>query len=1568
MADNESNPVLTLEVDDQISPGAAAAAAALDAVGNSATVTETKVTRLTTSAAALVSRLDPVARAQAALASQGAILAQGLAAGSITADQYSDSMATLQQRVTAAGNAHAVTEGTIAGVGGQTRATTMLIRDATGAFAELSAGMSPLAVAAAHMGNLEHATETFGEVAKQAFAFVTSGPGIAIAAVAVFGAIAYAAENATSRLTDLRTALSAVNADPVATSAVADQASRAIASAGTASLADATTAATALLNQPSVVQSTANIERLIIDSNNLAVVFGVTLPQEAAKLAAAMDAPGKMAQELATNNFKGMNDQLATTIERMADSGDKAGAFALLLGAIEKAVNGAADASKTELQKALDDLKGSFVGTGASSDKFGSALGTDLLHNISQTVEGIASLVNAIKNLYAEFSTVSNALGLGFNIPIPSWMSGIPATGGSSGSAPNPFVQFLTSGAYGNGSTPGTPASIAPMLSAAAAQYNVDPALLARLQAAEGVQNADGTWQTSSTGAIGPMQVLPSTFNGIIKNPAQYNAPGLTDVTDPGQNVTAGTALLSQLLTHYAQYGSDGVMYAIAAYHDGQTVVDKAITTGNLGLISTDAANETSKVLTGYGGNGFGGGAANITPGTAIDVGGTGAATVNDPNKVIDDALAAAKSGSTANTLATATDNVTKYTAALAALKGQGVTTGASVDILTEALTKAQHAQSDALGPAAKLIQGLQDQTNQQNELAAAYTNGFAAEALAVDQVKAEQQARTIAAPGTVAYTQAVVALTAANTALSVAQENVAGAKAIADQGQQLQYIQAETASIGQAAESRAVSLATLKEQQTIQASMPLLAQNEKDQLVAGAAAIAQQNFNLQQTQQALADVGNLATQAFDQVGQAISQAFVNGQGAAVNWGNVARSVVSSVIQEIAKLAILNPIINSITGGSATTLGGVISALSSSPGAGGTTTGAGSSAFSTLSNIGTVGSAANTLSGGSLLQALGITGPNGLSTTVGNLLPNSITSLFSSGATVSAASSDAALANAIAGAGPINSGLLGSGGSLAGLANTSLGLGTATIGTALTGVGGGFGIGSLAGSLEQGALNKVGPAPTIGAGVGAVAGAAIGSVIPGVGTVIGGLVGGLIGGAGGGLIGPHPASSFSSTKVGITSGGGLAIGDNLSQLDPNNLTEFNQAEQDAATLNALLSQAGISLASLGGISQLGDNSAKGFKDPSKASDLASAFPGLRFSVNDTSTEEGADLAPLVNGQSFASAGDLQAVFTEVDTFVNQTLPSLTVITPNIGSMATSIGNLNTAFGPALIEANKLNDGVQALTDSYNTQLATINSAVAAQVQSDQVGFQSQYAAAAAQISGSPQDAENAALFTFDNITVPQARQQLAAEYQGIFGDAYASTSQYVATSATLEQSLGEQRLAIQSQYNAQIAAADGTAATSQAQALATAQQTAESTVASLESYVQKLQGSSDSPLSPQAQYALAQSQFNAVAGAASAGDANSIGQLPTFGDALLSASRTVNGSGAAYATDYNSVLSAVGSVASMGTDALTNAFMAAQLQSQTDAIVSSIQSLQTTVAGLQTALSQAALQPSRIAA
>jgi soluble lytic murein transglycosylase len=105
-----------------------------------------------------------------------------------------------------------------------------------------------------------------------------------------------------------------------------------------------------------------------------------------------------------------------------------------------------------------------------------------------------------------------------------------------------------------------------------ARNYHLDPALLAAVIYAESKFHADAR---SSSGAIGLMQLLPSTADGIALHTGGSNFRH-GDLYDPEINVRYGAWYLRHLLDKY-----DDERTALAAYNAGQHNVDQWLANGS---------------------------------------------------------------------------------------------------------------------------------------------------------------------------------------------------------------------------------------------------------------------------------------------------------------------------------------------------------------------------------------------------------------------------------------------------------------------------------------------------------------------------------------------------------------------------------------------------------------------------------------------------------------------------------------------------------------------------------------------------------------------------------------------------------------------------------------------------------------------------------------------------------------------------------------------------------------------------------------------------------------------------
>lgn len=118
---------------------------------------------------------------------------------------------------------------------------------------------------------------------------------------------------------------------------------------------------------------------------------------------------------------------------------------------------------------------------------------------------------------------------------------------------------IIYSEAYSYNGNPTESDWIAQAILYAADMYGLDPLLITSVMETESNFNIDAV---SSAGAVGLMQLMPSTAAAIGVNPY-----------DPLENITGGAAHLSTLLASFAGSGVMATNYAIAAYNAGSGAV-----------------------------------------------------------------------------------------------------------------------------------------------------------------------------------------------------------------------------------------------------------------------------------------------------------------------------------------------------------------------------------------------------------------------------------------------------------------------------------------------------------------------------------------------------------------------------------------------------------------------------------------------------------------------------------------------------------------------------------------------------------------------------------------------------------------------------------------------------------------------------------------------------------------------------------------------------------------------------------------------------------------------------------
>jgi hypothetical protein len=889
---------------------------------------------------------------------------------------------------------------------------------------------------------------------------------------------------------------------------------------------------------------------------------------------------------------------------------------------------------------------------------------------------------------------------------------------------------------------------------------------------------------------------------------------------------------------------------------------------------------------------------------------------------------------------------------------------------------------------------------DQQNKTAAATAGG----ALAADKEKASQEALNAArksfASDSPEFSAAYKEYYNRALELGGGLEKIAAAQEHINNQKQFELIGAEVQALHMQADAAALYVQHTKDMIDVRDKYKHESPDFQANVLKERDAIAAANQSLQQQSAIMQYLAGQVDQAFSTVGTAITNAFAQGSMAAINWGSITKAVLTQVLQAMIQLAIVNPLKQDLFGSSVASAPTLLQVLGTL-GGGGTAAASSGGGISQLKDVASTGS--SVLSGGSsLLQAFGYQGLGGQ---VNALFGGPGTSLFA-GTGLSGGGIGSAITgflNTGTGLGATSASSVAGTESLLGLGagETTGALGGATIGSLAGGIGGGFAIGSLSGSLIQGSMNKVGPAPMAGAAAGAVSGAIIGSIIPGLGTVIGGLIGGLIGGSAGGFIGPHAPSTYSGTQINLDDQGRLTLGLSSNQ----GTVSSRDASSDAtAALNDFTKATNLAVTSLGNLGQIGVGTGA-----DKFPDLASAFSQLRFSSTDPrlnasisdksfgSFQELQDAVTRIQQMNAAitdfttvmantdaagridewvnrfdnltvSAADFTTTLTDIANFVTQVVPPLLAANDNIGSFTTQLKALNDQFNPAIARAHDLGYKEAELTAARDKSIQALEDAVNKQYSDMATSLVNRAADAANKFNNASPDVLKAqALTEFDEAAGKQ-RNDLSTQLKGIFGDDYATTKAYADEIGLLDTALYYERLNAAAQFNTDLAAQDKAAADAQLQAQQDAASKAAQAIDSLVQYTTGLSTSASSPLSPQDQYALAGQQFNAVSGAAAAGDYNSITQLQGYAQTFLDASRTVYGSGASYVTDFQKVLDVLGAVASTAPDTLTASVMQTETRTQTAELVDKLDALQNAVDGVTAQLRQNQAAPPRIAA
>ena len=246
---------------------------------------------------------------------------------------------------------------------------------------QLALGQNPFMILAAQGGQI---TQIFGGVRQTLGALVSFlGPaGIAgILGVSAAGFLATALERDARALNDLSQRLRATRGDAAALAREVDQASENLSQSSGLSRGDAREAARIIAGQRDFRGGREEIERLVSLSADLARVMGTDVPTAAERFVSrAIRDPASAAREAAAGGLLGFNDAMRRQIELLQAGGDRAGATARVLAQFGQASAGAAR-DLTPLQEAWQNVTNSMERAARAA--------TDLANRIIGGVSGL---------------------------------------------------------------------------------------------------------------------------------------------------------------------------------------------------------------------------------------------------------------------------------------------------------------------------------------------------------------------------------------------------------------------------------------------------------------------------------------------------------------------------------------------------------------------------------------------------------------------------------------------------------------------------------------------------------------------------------------------------------------------------------------------------------------------------------------------------------------------------------------------------------------------------------------------------------------------------------------------------------------------------------------------------------------------------------------------------------------------------------------------------------------------------------------------------------------------------
>lgn len=1309
---------------------------------------------------------------------------------------------------------------------------------------QVLAGGSALTATTYQLPNMVQAMGGVGNAVKLVSGFLF-GPGSLVVAAGAAGLsiakMGMYAENEQEHLTQLSTRLRATRTDYAQMADAAEKAARSLHDNDSDLSLSDSRTAVQTIVSVPTVDSS-QIERYMTDAHNLAAVMGETVPEAAKTMASALHDPAKVAEAFAQQGIPGFSAGLALMVQHMQEAGNRTGALDTVLQHLEKATNNAEEQALTPFQASLKDLKDATGGVGDAVVYSFQHMGDGIVGMATAGIKGLTGLIELIEQIAPKVETVTRSIW-------DSVASGMKWAGGK-----------LEGGVEGGLNLLG-----ATNLSHLMAQGNTaDPhfSLPTNTNATGGARGANGSSANAQSpqtlkaqdAAVTSLAVhwadLQKTVDAEIGSDSSLSGQ-LEDQRRKVQGLKTAVAALNEL--HAAGKVSDAEYATDMRNYNGQLTAANVALAGLRGpfadlIEQQDRAARSAAALTGYD------------------------KAMVEASQQADDAARELSGG-----LASASEKALVQAAAARTLAAEYKTN----------------------------LSVIERNTQLQDGITAAWSKGGAAADHATNYVEAYNYALDHFSKNAPDFSAKVKEMTDRLDALSASKRKTELSQETYTNDNQVKLLGLETSTLGMNADARTKLINRMQAEHAELAKGNSLQDESVQGYLASVDAVSDATSAYEHHQQVLQDVTGSLSNMTDQLTDGITQGFLQGTSSGMSYKSMLQGLETQLGGLAVKLALINPLLNEIDGGTRSTLsdmGGLFSSAGQGSGA--------------ASGMGVFGSIAS-LSVGQQ-QAY----KNAITT---NAMPSSGWAPTADLSALSSVKQVSALSNLFSGKAADGSGIfssfgsaIGTLGSYAGIAGTAVGIGTMAYSLlkplfakshyAYDDVSGSNGQLSISGTRTKRASDDVtaGLSTDLSNINNTYADAGI--------TVDDGLYG---------SVGHYKkGKKTSSTSLSdILSGVSLHSNDAtenmaLQQIVPSSfdsVSSYTQAIESIKALADTLDQLHVSVSKFDDQTHVTVDHISGY-----TGDLGKVLDGFDGKTISTST---------------------------LESMISNLKSLLDLTNGGAESLVSQVADLRDKYQQAADQAKAYGLDYQVILDKGNAIAQSMLDAETRQLgQSDQ--------SVQARLLAANGNQEGADLLN-QQVSGDQEIQQLQDNWRSYLGDSYADNVTYQQQLTDLQKTLAAERLQIEASYQ-------GTSLAQQKEYLSQANQSVTSVFSNLSNYAQGLLTSDASPLSSQDQYQVANDNLQSDYQAAKGGDYDALSRIQTDASTYLSLAKTQLGSGTAYASAYQQTLSLLQSLARMDTQKVTSSLMQKIAQQQVNASTQTTQAVNALKTTLQTEIQQLA--------